>query len=406
MGGRRRVATLVCAVSAVAWGLVTAQPGAGQQPLETSARRPYVVTVGDSYISGEAGRWAGSSDVSTTYADALGPTAYFDNARHTAERISKCHRSRSAEAYLHHGVRGLDLACSGAKASTYTNGDGDFKPGLDFFDDGSGQVGQALALQRFAASHRVAMVVVSIGGNDFDFASVITQCVTDFLTSPSWAKDFCNDDDSVRADFTAGHVRTVTTKVSHALLRVRAAMRRAGYSDRSWTMVVQTYPSPIPHGPGFRYSQEGFTRQSVGGCGFWNADANWANTRALPTINATVRAGVRGSGIAGVKLLNLAHAFNGRRLCEADVGLYEEEGLTSWRQPHAVNKTEWVNQIRTLSAILSPYEVQESLHPNYWGQLALRNCLRRVYHQGAPRSGTCVIAHRGLDNGEPRMRLR
>ena len=36
---------------------------------------PYVVSVGDSYISGEAGRWAGSSNVSSSYADALGSTA-------------------------------------------------------------------------------------------------------------------------------------------------------------------------------------------------------------------------------------------------------------------------------------------------------------------------------------------
>ena len=47
---------------------------------------PWVVTVGDSYISGEAGRWAGNSNTSSAYADALGPTAYFDNASGTARR--------------------------------------------------------------------------------------------------------------------------------------------------------------------------------------------------------------------------------------------------------------------------------------------------------------------------------
>ena len=53
---------------------------------------PYVVTVGDSYISGEAGRWAGSSNDSEAPADALGAHAYHDNAAGTAER------SRSATA--------------------------------------------------------------------------------------------------------------------------------------------------------------------------------------------------------------------------------------------------------------------------------------------------------------------
>jgi hypothetical protein len=401
----RRIVAALTTVALLALAFVAAPPSSGAV-VRVDARRPYVVTLGDSYISGEAGRWAGSSDVSSTYADALGPTAYFDNRRHTAERIPGCHRSRSAEAYLRHGVRGLDLACSGAKTSTYTNGHGDFKPGLDFFDDGAGHVGQALALRRFATSHPVAMVVVSIGGNDFNFASIITQCVTDFLTSPDWLKNFCNDDSSVTQNFTAHHVATVTTKVARALRRVRKAMREAGYADGSWALVVQTYPSPIPDGRGFRYTQADFTRQSVGGCGFWNADANWANSTALPTINATVKAAVRQSGVRKVKLLNVAHAFNGRRLCESTVGLYEEEGLTSWRQDGAVNKTEWVNQIRTLSAVLSPYQVQESLHPNYWGQLALRSCLRKVYHHGHVRGGSCVIAARGLRQGEPRMRLR
>ncbi len=35
------------------------------------------------------------------------------------------------------------------------------------------------------------------------------------------------------------------------------------------------------------------------------------------------------AGITNAKTLNLASAFNGRRLCENTVGLYEEVGLTS-----------------------------------------------------------------------------
>ena len=134
---------------------------------------PYVVTVGDSYISGEAGRWAGSSNNSEAPADALGAHAYHDNASGTAELIPRCHRSRSAEAYIGGGVGGLNLACSGARTTTST---GDyFKPGLDFYDNGAGRLGQAKMLQQFAASHNVKQVVVSIGGNDFNFASIVTQ---------------------------------------------------------------------------------------------------------------------------------------------------------------------------------------------------------------------------------------
>jgi hypothetical protein len=365
---------------------------------------PWVVTVGDSYISGEAGRWAGSSNASSAYADALGPTAYFDNG--SSETINRCHRSRSAEAYVGGGVNGLNLACSGARTTTFTDGNGYFKPGLDFYDS-AGKQGQALMLQNFAASHNVKMVVVSIGGNDFNFASIVQQCVTDFLTSPTWWKDYCNDDSSVTSNFTTSNVAAVRAKVATAYGNLRTAMRNAGYADGSWTMLVQNYPSPIPPGSGFRYSESGYTRQSTGGCGFWNADANWANNTALPTINTAVTGAATDAGIANLRTLNLSGAFNGRRLCENTVGLYEEKGLTSWTQAGAVDRTEWVNQIRTVSTCCanSPYYVQESLHPNYWAQLATRSCVRQAWNGGAPRSGSCTIAGTGLLNGEPRMSL-
>ena len=55
----------------------------------------------------------------------------------------------------------------------------------------------------------------------------------------------------------------------------------------------------------------------------------------------------------------------------------------------------------------SPYYIQESLHPNYWGQLATRSCVRQAYNAGAPRSGTCVRTGTGLTSaGEPRMTLQ
>jgi hypothetical protein len=84
---------------------------------------PWVASVGDSYISGEAGRWAGSSNVSSSYVDALGPTAYYDNATNTAEQIPSCHRSKAAEVYVGGGVNGVNLACSGAKTSTVDGSD-------------------------------------------------------------------------------------------------------------------------------------------------------------------------------------------------------------------------------------------------------------------------------------------
>ena len=402
--GRRSVAVLLSlALSMLLAVVVTASPASADGP---GVGAPWVVTLGDSYISGEAGRWAGSSNDSSSRADALGSTAYFDNAGGTGETIDRCHRSKSAEAYVGGGVNGLNLACSGARTTTYTDSNGRFKPGLDFYNSG-GQQGQAQMLQGFAATHNVKMVVVSIGGNDFNFADIVQTCVTDFLTSPTWWKDYCNDDSSVTSNFTAANVSAVKTKIATALTNVRTAMRNAGYADGAWTMLVQTYPSPIPNGSGFRYSESGYTRQSTGGCGFWNADASWANSTALPTINSTVTGAITQAGITNSRTLNLASAFNGRRLCENTVGLYEEKGIANWTSPGAVDQTEWVNQIRTVSTCCSnsPYYIQESLHPNYWAQLATRSCVRQAYNGGTPRGGSCTIAGTGLVNGEPRMIL-
>jgi hypothetical protein len=362
---------------------------------------PWIVSVGDSYISGEAGRWAGNSNNGESYTDALGPTAYFDNAGHTAETINRCHRSQAAEVYTG-VVNGMNLACSGAKTSTYTDSNGYFKPGLDFASGG-----QAALLQSFAATHNVKAVAVSIGGNNFNFGGIVQSCVSDFLASPTWAKDYCNDDSSVTANFTSANITAQTTAIKNGLLNLRTAMRNAGYADGSWSLIVQNYMSPLPNGSGIRYQESGYSRQSTGGCGFWNADANWANSSALPTINNAVTNAANQAGIAGTKLLNLASAFNGRRLCESTVGLIEEKGLAGWWSTGAVDQTEWINQIRTVSTCCgSNYYIQESLHPNYWGQGALANCLTLAWNNGAVRGGTCTRGANGLNSrGEPNMLL-
>jgi len=243
-------------------------------------------------------------------------------------------------------------------------------------------------------------------GNDFNFGGIVTQCVIDFLSSPSWWPDYCKDDAVVTNEMAAANVTTNRNRIATAFQNIRTAMRNAGYADTSWTLLVQNYMSPIPNGSGFRYSQSGYTRQSTGGCGFWNADADYANGTLLPKINQTVAEAATQSGLANVKSLNLSTSFNGRRLCESTVGLYEEKGLSSWTNVGAVDKTEWVNTIRTATAT-GNYYIQESLHPNYWGQKAMRSCVRQAYNGGAPKGGTCVRGANGLNAaGEPNMLLQ
>ena len=109
----------------------------------------------------------------------------------------------------------------------------------------------------------------------------------------------------------------------------------------------------------------------------------------------------------GIKVLDLQSALTGRRLCENTVGLQEEKGIANWTSPGAVDQTEWVNQLRTTSTIFGPYQIQESVHANYWGQLAMRNCMRQAYNGGAPRGGACLRSANGLTSrGEPQMTLQ
>jgi hypothetical protein len=366
-----------------------------------------VVAVGDSYISGEAGRWAGNAS-SEGYVDALGSTAYYDNAANTSETTSGCHRSKSNESVIGGGVVGKDLACSGAKAATtpYASGS-DFKPGLDFYDDGAGHIGQAKALQSYAATHNVKLVAISIGGNDYRFADIVQDCVEDFLLSPSWWPDYCKDDSIVTGQVAASNVTAKTTAIKNAILNINTAMANAGYSSSQFTLLVQTYPSPIPNGAGFRYSQSGYTRQSTGGCGFWNADADYANSTLLPTIDNSVLNAASQTGLPNVKTMELRSAFNGRRLCENTVSRVDASGYSKWNAAGALDHIEWFQGIRTVTAVGSDYYVQESLHPDYLAQLALRNCVRQAYNGGSPRGGTCRLSATGTNSlGEPNMLLQ
>ncbi len=367
---------------------------------------PTVVTLGDSAISGEAGRWAGNTNQSASRVDALGSTAYWDTP--SGEAIKGCHRSKAAQAKIGDGVASANLACSGAKTSTGGTGSGqNFKPGIDFYSDASGRKGQALALQEYASTHNVRAVDVMIGANNYGFAAILERCVTNWITSPSWFKNYCSDDSDMTSRFTSARQAQETDNVRDAILRVRQAMANAGYGTGQYTIIAQTYWSPLPRGAGIRYPESGWTRQSIGGCGAWNRDLNWANDTVVPALNNSLRNGAAKAGLANVVVLDLQDSLVGRRLCETGVGVLEEVGVANWQSPGAVDKTEWVAQIRTTSTITGPYQLQEDGHASYWGQLAMRNCLRLAYNGGAVRGGRCVRAANGLDShGEPRMGLQ
>ena len=395
-------------------GLTPAQ--LAPEPLPTSfpgtvAGAPWVVSLGDSFISGEAGRWAGNTDDSSTLADALGPTAYFDSPLDDRELIPLCHRSKSAMVHIGDAgsptttgspVNSLNLACSGAETTTKLES-GAFKPGLDFYDDGPGRQGQALMLQQFAAAgNDVRVVVVSIGGNNFDFAPVIQTCVEDYLVYFS----YCSQDPAVTDQASPARVAAVAGEIATGLRNVQQAMAQAGRSDDSWMLVVNIDPDPLVLGGAFRY-EETYSRQSTGGCGIYDVDATWAGTQFIGAVQQAAREGLAQAAVPGAVTLDLDGWLTDRQLCSTTTQLVGASGgAASWTSPDAVDLSEWANQIRTVT-VGTPYFQQESLHPNYWAQLAARSCVRQLYAtagDGRPSGGSCVRTGTGLTSrGEPVM---
>ena len=129
--------------------------------------KPWIVGVGDSFMSGEAGRWASNGTDNAPVGGNGGwlvgsiDQVYGDSVEYT-ESIPACHRSATAPMFTGWDVNHANLACSGALTESFVNDFGQAKPGIDFasITAGDGQVvdGQATALQEFAASHEVSAV--------------------------------------------------------------------------------------------------------------------------------------------------------------------------------------------------------------------------------------------------------
>lgn len=379
-------------------------PAAPAVPKAAPEGEPWVVSLGDSYISGEAGRWAGNQSGSTSAIDALGRAAYWD--AEGGEAIERCHRSKSA--VIHIGVvRSLNLACSGAITRTKVTSDGYFKPGIDFYEEGS-RKGQALMLQEFATDHNVKMVALSISGNDFKFAPIFEACVKAFLVPV--LTPHCKDDATVQAYLSEAAQQTVRGDTTAAILNVAKAMENAGYEDSEWTLVLQLYPQPLPSSAQMRYPESGYSRQYDGGCGLRNGDLDWALTSVLPMINRTYRGAATDAQAQRptlqVAVLDSSRAFSDRELCSTSVNRVDSKGgVANWQERGSADRSEWVMEINIINA--GDTYGQESLHPNYWGQLALRNCYRQVWNGGNVQGGACERAAAGgvTADCEPNMTL-
>ncbi|MCG6498160.1 hypothetical protein [Kitasatospora sp. A2-31] len=162
---------LVVGAAAPARAIGAAAPARATAGTGTTAS----VTLGDSYISGEAGRWKGNSLAtggSRAGTDRSWTGSGYDPARiYGSTYASGCDRSDVAEVRSAPTVAQtrINLACSGAVAANVyraANGGQSFK----------GEAPQADQLAAVAAQYDVKAITLSIGGNDLGFSDVIETC--------------------------------------------------------------------------------------------------------------------------------------------------------------------------------------------------------------------------------------
>jgi hypothetical protein len=340
-------------------------PGATATPASPESS---IVSLGDSFISGEAGRWQGNSIVSTgdrAGTDRAWTGTGYDPARvYGTTAVNGCHRSDVAEVnstvvYIH---RKINLACSGAVTANI------FRPS----NGGQGQNGepsQGLQLRYVAQVTNAKVVVLSIGGNDLGFADIIRQCAQAYAakTGP------CNPSQqavvsSRRAAAFAG--------VAKAIDEIRAVMEESGYSRSNYRLIVQSYGSPVPRASEARYPELGADRGAGGGCPFYDADLNWARDSLVNQIADGLHF-VAAS--RGAEFLDLRNSLQGHEVCAS---ASRQATLTQSPSP---STSEWA---RFLTLNLVQGDIQETLHPNAYAQKALGRCLSLAVNFG-PGSGSC-----------------
>ncbi|MEW2135225.1 GDSL-type esterase/lipase family protein [Streptomyces sp. NPDC005409] len=342
--------------------------GAGTSAASPGTGPTAVVSMGDSYISGEAGRWKGNSLTDTgsrNGTDRAWTGSTYDPAKVYGATAGGCHRSDSAEVRSAGAIAdvAVNLACSGAVSDNVfrsSNGGVAFK----------GEAPQADQLAAVAASHNVKVIALSIGGNDLGFADIIKECALDFTL---WYS-YCYDDQQYAVD---QKIDGVMAKVGKSVDEIRAVMRGAGYADSAYRIVLQSYPSPIPRGTENRYTQSDWSRLNTGGCPFWNRDSDWARDSLVPQMASRIK-GV--AAAKGVQFLDLRDMLQGREVCAK-----ASKQVTS--TVSASSKTSewarWIDNNETQGLI------QESMHPNHYGQLAAGRCLSLVVAQPATSGFSC-----------------
>lgn len=318
-----------------------------------------IVSMGDSFISGEAGRWNGNSlnllgtrDGTDRAASCTWIFCSYDATRVYGSTHTGCDRSDVAPIKTS-GIavqERINIACSGAQTKNIwraSQGGQTFK----------GEAPQADQLLTIAQQKNVKMVVLTVLANDVGFADRVINCTV------AWILGLPECSSSEQAAINAA-LPNGQTGLRKAVDEIRAVMAQAGYAPSQWKLVIAGYSSPVPARADVRYS--GADKWNKGGCPFHDNDFNWAKNVATPSI---VNAMAAVAAEKGVQFLDVRDALNGHEICHRSSALVGSGGPNP-----AVH--EWVRWVNTGCC---QGDAQESVHPNAYGQRALGKCLQLMY---------------------------
>lgn len=323
-------------------GVAAATALLGAAPAAAAAdRRPTaVVVLGDSAASGEG---AGDYEVGTRGEDG-----------------NWCHRS--SHAYVHRtrlAATSVNLACSGAAA-----GDVAFGPGRHH-----GEGSQAARLVDVALRHRVTTVLVQVGANDeIAVVDTATACIRAFLVPTGRP---CR---STVGPLLPARLAATTGRVEAAVRDVREAMRRAGYGEHSYGLVVTSYAAPV--------TERRVAAAVARGCPYRRDDAVWGRTVLFPRLSAALR---DVADRTGARFLDLVRATEGHEACARSRSAQE------WQRRITVDPQALVHG--GLGAI-GHHLAQESFHPTAAAHAELGRCVREFVRSGAT-GGSCVLGADG-----------
>lgn len=376
--GLAAIAAVIAGMLATYSAWVPPASAASEESLAPQAG-PVAVSLGDSFISGEAGRWWGNGDLAAAAFCTRGGTdraayryagfcrydpklVYGNTAvdpRHPA--TTGCHRSDVAEikGTRRVGLTPVNLACSGAETQHILS-----EPYKE------NKESQAQLLRTVAATHQVKLIVVSIGGNDLNVSGVLRHCTDQYMNSrPSCAA-------TGEGERILAQLPQVATNVGKVIDRIRQVMDASGSPSDSYKLILQSYPSPVPTSAKVRdiFPEAGggkTKRTLVGGCPLWNADFDLMHDTLTPAIDATLQ---KVAADKNVTFLSMLHALDGHALCEngtRQAGPSEDAGKLG-------SQMEWVRYGTAGMRVSQGYQ-QESVHPNAFAQQFQGRCLATAY---------------------------